>query len=383
MKFPTLYKYSTKGKLQSWTIETQANAFRTISGQDGGKQTTTAWTHCEGKNIGKANETSPEEQAEKEAQARWDKQQDNHNYRTSVDEIVSKPRYIEPMLAHDYKKRKDNINFNTTDVYVNIKYNGVRNVAIKGSSFSRKGKKQTATVEHINNALLPIFRSFPNLQIDGEIYNYQMRRNLGALISAINKKRPTPEQIAYAKKHAQYWIYDIIDTSMKYSERVKFIENMYELLDNEERQIIKIAPYWKVSSHKEIDAILAEAEEDGEEGVMVRLDEVYQQKRSYNLLKYKNFISEEFRIVKLIEGNGNLAGKVGAFVMEDEEGRTFNAAPIGKHDLWEEYWNNRDELIGQYGTVKFKEYTPITDSGGVKAGGIPNFGKFICVRNYE
>ena len=62
-----LYKYAATGALQQWWIEVEGNKYRTHAGQVGGKITTTAWTHCEGKNQGRANATTAEEQALRDA----------------------------------------------------------------------------------------------------------------------------------------------------------------------------------------------------------------------------------------------------------------------------------------------------------------------------
>ena len=76
MKLDTLYKRTTTGATQSWEIEVDSNKFRTISGQLDGKKITNNWTVCDGKNIGKANATTGEEQALKEAEAKHQKKRD-------------------------------------------------------------------------------------------------------------------------------------------------------------------------------------------------------------------------------------------------------------------------------------------------------------------
>ena len=70
MKLDTLYKKTTIGKTQTWTIEVENDKFRTISGQSGGKKITNKWTVCEAKNPGKKNATTGETQALKEAEAK-------------------------------------------------------------------------------------------------------------------------------------------------------------------------------------------------------------------------------------------------------------------------------------------------------------------------
>ena len=59
----TLYKRDKKGKVRAWTIEHDAVSYWTISGiHPDGKMTKTAPTFVEQKNVGKANETSLEQQ---------------------------------------------------------------------------------------------------------------------------------------------------------------------------------------------------------------------------------------------------------------------------------------------------------------------------------
>ena len=43
MKLDTLYKKTTVGKTQIWTIEVEDDKFRTISGQSDGKKITNKW----------------------------------------------------------------------------------------------------------------------------------------------------------------------------------------------------------------------------------------------------------------------------------------------------------------------------------------------------
>ena len=69
MKLSTLYARATNGKTTEFTIEVKGNKYRTISGYTDGVKTTTQWTICESKNVGKKNETTPQQQAMLEAEA--------------------------------------------------------------------------------------------------------------------------------------------------------------------------------------------------------------------------------------------------------------------------------------------------------------------------
>jgi DNA ligase 1 len=77
MKLKPIYKKTKSGKTQQWEIEVVGNKYRTISGQTDGKSVVSEWTVIKGKNIGKSNETTDEEQALKEAEA---KRTYNYNY---------------------------------------------------------------------------------------------------------------------------------------------------------------------------------------------------------------------------------------------------------------------------------------------------------------
>ena len=68
-KLPVLYSRTSTGAVQTWEIEIFDNKYRVTTGQSDGKKTVSLWTVCSPKNIGRANMTSPDEQAESEARA--------------------------------------------------------------------------------------------------------------------------------------------------------------------------------------------------------------------------------------------------------------------------------------------------------------------------
>ena len=103
MKLDKLYKQTTTGATQTWEIEVEGNKFRTISGQLEGKKITNKWTICKGKNVGRANETTAEEQALKEAEAKHQKKRES-GYTLDLNK-VGKKKFYEPMLAQDFKNK--------------------------------------------------------------------------------------------------------------------------------------------------------------------------------------------------------------------------------------------------------------------------------------
>ena len=111
----------------------------------------------------------------------------------------------------------------------------------------------------------------------------------------------------------------------------------------------------------------------GYEGQMLRTSSHYENKRSKSLLKHKTFHDAEFEIKGVIEGNGNLTGKVGKLQFEIN-GKPFESAVNGDWEYIEKLWHSREGLIGKIATVKYFELTE---------DGIPRFPKVIAIRDFE
>ena len=372
MKLTTLYKKTATGAVQTWTIEVSGNSYRTISGKLDGKMIVTEWTECFPKNEGKSNETSGREQAIKEAEAKWQKKVDRERYATSLNEL-NNFTFPHPMLAYNYKDHSHKLNF-ADGVFVSTKLNGVRMIASKEGLFSRKGKRFT-NCDHIEKALAPIFLQLPGIILDGEAFNPLYKNNLGDLVSCVSKKNPTVDDTALSKKVVQYWIYDIFDPTTCYKDRIKFLSKLFKKAN----RYIYLLGYTQVFSHQEINEYLEKANENLDEGIMVRQNSVYQFKRTDKLLKHKLFLEDEFIITECVEGVGNIANKLGSFILRTKDGKTFKASPIGSHDYWSQMWKDRQKLLGKKATVKYKELSPITEHGG----GVPLFGKVVTIRDYE
>ena len=110
----------------------------------------------------------------------------------------------------------------------------------------------------------------------------------------------------------------------------------------------------------------------GYEGQILRTNSLYENKRSKSLLKHKTFVDAEFTILGVVEGNGNLTGKVGKMQFEIN-GKPFESAINGTWEYLEELFK-RNDLIGKKATVKYFELT---------ADGIPRFPKVIEIRDYD
>lgn len=101
--YPKLYKKTNNNLVQIWWMEQNDNSYITYSGKlDSTKIIVTEPTICNGKNIGKKNETSPIEQASLEVEAQYKKKLAQGNYKESVEDI-DVDNFFKPMLANKYQ----------------------------------------------------------------------------------------------------------------------------------------------------------------------------------------------------------------------------------------------------------------------------------------
>jgi DNA ligase-1 len=358
---PVLYSLSRTGKTKRWQIKARVTddgvILVTTHGYTDGKQTITPSSPILGKNIGRSNETTPEEQAISEANSKHQKQLDR-NYSetipTSVDDFLN----IKPMLAHSYDKRKHDIVF---PAYEQPKLNGVRCLAVKQSDgtyklMSRGGKEYTV-LPHIALVLEELRLPF-DAPLDGELFHTDM--DFETISGSVKKAKETSWDL-------QYWIYDIADTTLTFEKRLELMENMRESL----------APYLQLvlvptSLVADEDALMLKHASNSTkyEGTMIRnaAGMYVFDYRSADLQKLKDFLDAEFEIIGGEEASGNDEGTV-VFRCKTEDGKEFSVRPVGKELL-----DDLPNLIGHHLTVKFQNYS---------SDGIPIFPVGITIRNYE
>jgi len=361
----TLYKYSTKGAPLQWSIEVEGDKYRTIEGQVGGKLTTSQWTICFAKNVGKANATTAEEQALKKAESIYRKKKDAGFSETLES---SGANFFEPMLAHKWDQHPLAPG---TPLALQPKLDGHRCIAYlkDGKVYlqSRKGKQITSCT-HIENALEDLFKENQSFILDGELYNHTIPfEKISGLVRQI-------EHTAECKD-IQYHVYDLVDLNNR---QLTFDERNWQLVTKQLRlcnnEHINMVTTLFVNGSDAIAEYESECVEDGYEGIMIRdTTSIYENKRSKGLLKLKQFQDEEFNIVEIKEGQGNRTGLATEAVLALEDGRAFSTGVIGNEEYARGLFNDREKVKGMLATVKYQ---------GKTAQGIPRFGKMKIVR-YE
>jgi DNA ligase-1 len=334
----TLLKIDNTGAVREWGIEVDGDSYRTHYGQRGGQIVSTEWTVCEGKNIGRSNETSPEEQALSEVESIIISQREK-----GYSEKANKVKFA-VMLAKNYSDYKDKIKYS---VYSQPKLDGARMYANINGLFSRNHKLFVST-PHIFEELKPYFEKYSDLVLDGECYNPTLKDNFNRIMSLVKKTKPTKEDLEESKKHIQFWIYDVADTSMKFSERTQWLKDNIK-----ETNCIKLLPTDIANNQVGLDKLYESYIDAGNEGQIVRLNEKYDMKRSKSLLKRKEFDDAEYEILDIEEGVGNRSGKAGFMRFQTKEGRPFKSNIKADWQTLEEYLTNKDEYIGKMATIKY------------------------------
>lgn len=369
---PTLFSRTSTGAIQTWQMIVDGNKYYSITGQQDGKKIENEPTVCEGKNIGKKNETSPSEQAYSEAQAKWDKKSKT-GYTTDVSKIDECTSYVEPMLAKSFEDYESKLNWKS-GVFVQNKYNGVRCVAtLQGDDVvltSRKGELWVA-VPHINKDLQKFFGKYPDAILDGELYNYDLRQKLNELTSIVRKNKPkhiTAELLKKSEEMVRFYVYDGygfgLDEDVAYTIRKNWIDDNLPQYSKYYRKVHTD----KVTSKAELDVIYNKYLADGEEGAIIRIpDSAYENKRSKNLLKYKPEFDDECKVLKILVGDAGKAQYFAAKATIEWNGKIFDATFMGTEEQREEILKNKKDWEGREG-VTFKH-------NGLTGLGVPNYAR--------
>jgi len=259
----------------------------------------------------------------------------------------------------------------TKKVFVQPKLDGVRCIFTKDGAYSRN-HKQFKNVDHLQDDLQDFFKKFPDIVLDGELYNHALKQDFEKIISLVRKQKPSEQDRSEASDLVQFHVYDVItEPNFTY----EFRHNMLAL----QLPIAKSITLIKntvVESYDEAKMLHAVHLAQGYEGSMLRLNAFYEQKRSYNLQKFKDFSDTEAFIVGYEAGKGKFEGLIGKFLMCDDDGNEFGC-PIGKGYNFKDrkyILDNIHEYVGKRATFTYFQRT--------KAGSYRH-PLFKTLRNYE
>ena len=376
VEIPPLFARSKNGNIRKYwiTVEDMGDHAVLITHKQmtlGGKITTDEYEYWEGVNLGKSNETTYLEQAMFEANSMVNSLRDKGFTDSIPDEgtrfNLDAAGNLKPMLA---SSNRDRIEF---PCLVQPKYDGVRCLLFEVDGkiliLSRKGKPYN--IPHLrkwaedNRHLLPL---------DGELYNHK-ELSFQEIVSAVKKHSELTEKIRFV-------VYDRPIPDVPNRKRWRDIVGDFE-------KVPKGSPAYRsdyvyCDNMEQLRKYHKKCVDDGYEGVIVRNHcGTYEFGfRSNNLIKYKEFDVEEFKVVDIVEATGRDAGTAvfvcsvrdHEFDMAWDESNSFRVKPQGTRELRGWYFENPSECIGKMLSV---QYQGLTDDGK------PRFPSGIAIRDYE
>jgi len=284
------------------------------------------------------------------------------------------PQYAVPVftcqLAHDSANHEKKM---TGKKQIEIKLDGVRVVTIiqgnKVEMFSRNGK-QFHNFGHIIEELEAVIKDYPvpyPLVLDGEV----MSANFQDLMKQLQRKETV--QNSDAVLH----LFDTIPLgcfkngvwekpqSFRSAITKHWVEEHKDVLKHVQSLEWEEVDLDTPEGNKRFVELNKAAVDGGYEGVMIKdLDAPYECKRSHAWLKAKPFIEVTLEVVDVEEGTGRNEGRLGAIVCEGiDDGKDIRVnVGSGFTDVHrDDYWNNRDALIGHLVEVRADAVTQNQD----------------------
>lgn len=201
---------------------------------------------------------------------------------------------------------------------------------------SRGGENYDVATSHIreNEFLVKFLKEHPTLILDGELYKH------GKTLQQISGAARM-EKNAYDCDWLEYWVYDCYfqdQPDMPARGRYNFL--IQRLSFEVPPEVVTIVGEMYVEGEEEIWEQHDEYVEEGFEGCVIRDPErPYKPNgRTNDMIKFKNYKSEDFKVIGYELGRRGSEDMV--FVCELEDGRTFEAMPVGDRAVKEEYVQN-------------------------------------------
>jgi DNA ligase-1 len=146
-----------------------------------------------------------------------------------------------------------------------------------------------------------------------------------------------------------------------FEHRYDDLEREFDLIWLQEHATSILSPLQLVDTYQAkgqdvLDVLNGTYVEDGYEGQMVRLDTMYQNKRTKYLLKRKEFCSDEFEVGGILEGNGNWKGCVKHLILRDHDGKVFKSGIRGSKEKLRAMWDTKQ--VPHWATVRYFMRTP-------------------------
>lgn len=365
-KFPTLYTKIVRGRIEKehyWNISVVENddgtaTIFTIHGDVGGKEPIpTTEIISEGKNIGKKNETTPYEQALKQAISKFTKMYEHNSYLSLEDNnkigVEEEEMIIYPMLATKYEPGDLKFPF-----YVSPKYDGIRCTAhVSGDKvyLVTRDNNKINGFPHLKSELMEVLTG--DFYLDGELYSDVLK--FEEISGLTRKKEPTDEDIEKMKL-IYYYVFDTFD-----------LDNLNETFDSRYKKItkmikgfnhLKLTPIDVVKDEKQVMIMMDNYVKQGFEGIIMRNPSgpyklsTGKGQRSSDLLKLKPSEKEFVRVLDI--GIKKQTSKVSIVIScMDSKGIVFSVTGSGKEEYRTKLLQNKDLYLGKSLLISYDSKT--------------------------
>lgn len=396
-KFPILYKKRSKGnKYQYWMVEVKVDddgvaKIYQKSGIEGSEKPKDNVTPVKsGKNKGKKNETTPFQQALKDAASKFRLKFKSMRPRDTTGNIemvastavLDPDELIWPMLLNDLNKIKNKDTKVTFPTYAERKYNGER-VVIKRNKKGiiitmSRGGNLVNVYEYVTQDLKDLYadleklfgkeadKILSNLYLDGEIYihGYSLQE-IHSLVST--KKTKTQENLSKQVDSSKlelnlFDLYRRDKPDMPFSERYELLKSFLENKDGSQKyKRLKLVTVETVKSFEEIRKVTEKYKAEGYEGSVIRNPKgVYvpasskSGPRTDNVLKYKIGMYDDAIIIDIDKkekskdaksGKTNFQLIIHAKLLKDPK-VMFKITGNGTDEYKREIYKNKKDFIG-------------------------------------
>jgi len=376
-----LYKRDSVGNIRQWNIEvadeTGVARISILSGLMDGKKVSQVTEITEGKNQGRANETSYLEQAILEAKSKVAAQVKD-GYVESLADIkdsgikgsgtyqvmLAKP--YDPVMKQSGSKDLKGYKLLGKTVCTQRKYDGVRRLTKINQDgvwmYTRSGDLST-TLPHIEDALHAAYKELgftDDLWVDGEAYSHVISFNK---VNGISRKGIKTAEDHYNRSMIEYHVYDAFVDGQQDSPFHERFNKIVKVFATAAADCIKLVET-KFINNVDADALKSlhdEYVQDGYEGLIIRDPHgKYEHKRSPSLLKYKAFEDANFLVLDVLPSvEGDRAGTFRVKMDQpafDAQGRPiefFDPTAVGSIEERKEWLANKDQIIGRIVKVNF------------------------------
>jgi len=235
-------------------------------------------------------------------------------------------------------------------VYVDTKLDGIRCITVREGVELKLYSRNMKEFRNYPTIAEELKKLNLDVRFDGEITMGHFQN----LMRTLSRKEDGIE----LAKDAVYNIFDVMDTTKTFRERLASLDDIKKRIDQLELTHLRIVTHRYADDENELKAFYTSQLEAGQEGIMVKdLGAMYEFKRSYSWMKMKPCNDIDIRIVSVQEGLGKYTNMLGAFICELPNANIVQVGSGLTEVERQEFWKNKDTLIGRMIEVKYQEFT--------------------------